>query len=148
MRKFVAVNDGSEVASAISGVSGFGSHLYTPNANTYTLAFMSWSAFAGANHWAKARVRTWSLTDTMVLGNYAEIPIERQGSESHPAGVSFTGPEEILIPRATSGGHNIDSIWDNSSWTPYNVRVQRGRWCYWIIDFVWVKYPNKSNFFV
>ena len=154
-RYIVAINNGTELSTLIGGTnivsdgqtltapSGFGGHLYNPSSTTYTIAFMSWMAYAGKNVWAKSRVRTWSLTGSLVLNN-ASIQVQ---TNSHVIGTPSIDPLDIdgttLSPRSED-----QTAFDDDYWTPYNVRVQRGRWCYWIVDFVWVKYPDKTTFFV
>ena len=155
-RYIVAINNGTELSTLIgggdvatdgqtlTGPSGFGGHLYNPSSTTYTIAFMSWMAYAGKNVWAKSRVRTWSITNSLVLNNTS---IQVQNYNQAIGVPSINQPVEGLTLSPRPEDQNaFGSAVDN--YTPYNVRVQRGRWCYWIVDFVWVKYPDKTTFFV
>ena len=134
--------DGDDV-EGLTAPDGFGGHLYNPGSTTYTVAFLSWSAFAGKNVWAKARVRTWSLTGSLVLGTSNIIVNQTSGGTGDDLVSDKAEPASLVLsPKMAESAK-----WNNSSWTPYNVRVQRARWCYWILDFVWVKYPAASTFY-
>jgi len=134
--------DGTNV-EGLTAPPGFGGHLYNPGSTTYTVAFLSWSAFAGKNVWAKARVRTWSLTGSLILGTSNIIVNQTSGG----AGDDLVSDKEEPASLVLSPKMAESSKWNNNTWTPYNVRVQRARWCYWILDFVWVKYPAASTFY-
>lgn len=150
-RFIIPVTDGTEVTRLISGgvvgsvrgPRGFGGHLYNPSSCTYTVAFQSWAAYAGKNVWAKARVRTWSITGSIVIRNVRFGIRTEAGDEG---GEGQQNVRRLERPAGDSGitlpGRKIDGINFGGGYTPFNIRVQRGRFCHWIVDFVWVKYPK------
>ena len=152
-RRIVSVADGdnqSVIENVINEEFGVGglSHLYTPSASTYTLSFHSWAAYSGSNTWAKARVRTWQISNGLVV---RQAPFTFRISSNRPEpnkladgidGADFFSPRAINLN--PYGSEN--NLWDNTSWVPWNIRVQKGKWCYWIIDFIWVKFPDGSGY--
>ena len=149
-RRIVALGDGDNqgaIKSVITeefGAAGL-NHLYNPTGTTYTLVFQSWAAYAGSNVWAKARVRTWQISNGLVV---REAPfIVKHSSNAPIAGMALRRIDSdinkiTLLPNDSELG-----LWSGGDvWIPWNVKVQRGKWCYWIIDFVWVKMPDYSSF--
>jgi len=138
-RKIIAVEEGDQagITTAINAM-GFGGHLYNPSATTYTIAFQSYVYYAGKNVWAKARVRTWSITNALVLDN-VQINIKSDQGEPVLAGAS---PQALTLSARTED----TSVWVDD-WKPYNIRIQRAKWCYWVIDFIEVKYPTAASFY-
>ena len=142
----VTAGDNTSLRSLIALETGFGGHLYNPSTTTYTFAFFSWAAYAGKNVWSKSRVRTWSLTGSLILNDVAiQVQDVGMGAPEFDSG-NDTG-NQIFTGSATDknnfagGTHTTGGVW-----TPYNVRVQRAKWCFWIVDFIWVKYPDKDTF--
>ena len=139
----MAVNAGDDTTLlTLFSSMGFVGELYSPGTATHTISFSTSSSFAGENVWAKARVRTWSVSGMVI--NTSRIAIYNPGT-LHPdnqATPDQTPRHLTLSPRAAD-----TSKWDGATYTPFNIRIQKGRWCYWIIDFISVKYPNASTFY-
>lgn len=143
----VTLIGGTDV-EGLTAPSGFGGHLYNPSACTYTIAFQSWAAFAGTNVWAKARVRTWSVTSSLVLGDVnLSLKIDSGSATPGPQEQTSNRPEGPQDSGITLPVRSVDNTHFNSgNYVPFNIRVERSRFCYWIVEFVWVKYPLASTF--
>ena len=131
----------SEIASTLSG-AGWDVPLFNIATTTYTLVFTSYNAFSGKNVWAKARVRTWHVNGVMLPLTITPSVQEFNADPAaqRPNDRSARGGLSSMLQSDNAGS------WDGNTYVKWNVRVQKSRFCYWIIDLVEVKLPDISDY--
>ena len=131
----------ADIVSTLTG-AGWNVPLFQIGTTSYTLAFMSWAGFAGSNTWAKARVRTWNINGVMIPAQISVAVENQRGAESPSSSVT----ENQQIGRPVLNETADIASWDGNTYVKWYVRVQKSRFCYWIIDLVEIKLPLISNY--